>query len=200
MQSLFTWILLLILATTSFKVSSQKNWYNHLKINQKGTVNYLFDSCDSVELNKSTFSVRFYNKPYDGFNDHYYAAKIAVFEEKPDTSLLKQGQSTNKIPYFEAGSGMSPSHHETYDAMVISATGHHYLFYENKKSKRVQLIIKHDDYFELEWEINFFNAKGIDLPLSEISYSRLYMVVFIDYNLNDIIDADELKIVLLKFS
>ncbi|MCC6702459.1 MAG: hypothetical protein IT221_13100 [Fluviicola sp.] len=200
MQSLFTVFVLLILATLPFKVSSQKNWFNHLKINQKGTVNYIFDASDSVELNKSTFAIRFYNKPYDGFNDHYYAAKIAVLEEKPDTSLFKHGQTINNIPYFEVGTGMSPSHHGTYDAMVVSSTGHHYLFYENKKSKRVHLIIKHDDYYELEWEINFFNANGIDLPLSEITYSRLYIVVFIDYNLNDVIDAYELKTVLLKFS
>lgn len=190
----------MILTAFPFKVSSQKNWFNHLKINQKGTVNYIFDACDSVELSKEAFALRFFNKPYDDFNDRYCAAKIAVLEESPDTTLFKPGQAVKNIPYFEAGTGMSPSHHGTYDAMVVSSTGHHYLFYENKKSKRVQLIVKHDDYFELEWSIQFFNSTGIDLPIAEIPYSRLYMVIFIDYNLNDVIDAYELKTVLLKFS
>lgn len=182
------------------KVNGQENWCNHLKINQKETVNYLFDAIDSVELTKSTFSIRFYNKPYDSFNDFYHATKICIQENIADTSDFKVGQPISEITCFKNSSAHPINHHSSYPAMILSPSGHHLLYYESKKHKRAHLIVKHDDYYELEWEINFFNVNGMDLPLEELPFKQLFMLVLNDSNLNEIIDAGEMKMILLKFS
>jgi len=88
---------------------------------------------------------------------------------------------------------------ERYDTIIISNTGHHYLTYENEKEKRVNLISRNQDILQLEWKISAAFYEEKDIPFSDLKLTALYLVIFIDNNLNDIIDNAELKIIKLVF-
>lgn len=156
-------------------------------------------STDTILLERKPFSIRYLGKQYDDKNKKFYSAQIAVLENMVDSLKLKIGQPINNISYFEPGTGMAPGENGRYDTIYITNTGHHYLTYESENEKRVDLKSKNNDELELEWKIlaAFYNEK--DFQFSELNLSSLYFIIFIDNNLNAIIDKDELKIVNVVF-
>ena len=187
-----------------FKITSvsygQDSAYNNIKFIQGDSIYLVDKNTDSILLNREPFGLRYFCKQYDEKRKKYYAAQIAVLENSEDTTFLKIGQSTKEIPYFESGTGMAPGTNEMYDTVFVTNTGHHYLTYENENEKRVFLISKSKDILELEWKISAAFYKEKDVQFSELKLSTLYFVVFIDNNLNGVIDKDELKIIKVKFN
>lgn len=155
---------------------------------------------DTIELERKPFSIRFFGKRYNPDQRQFYAASIAVLENTKDIGHLTVGMSTSKTTYLEPGSGMAAASNGYGDTLLVTATGHYYLFYESESEKRVNLISKKANILELEWNISGFDlSETTDRSFRRMKKSTLYFVIFFDRNIDDIIDDGELKVVTVNF-
>jgi len=185
----------LVLSLHSYGQESQ----NNLKFIQDDSTFLISKNIDSISLDRKAFALRYFCRPYDEKRRKFYSAQIAILENPKDISSLKIGQNTKDIPYFEPGTGMAPGANEMYDTIFVTNTAHHHLIYENEKEKRAFLVSRSKDILELEWRITAAFYKERDIQFSELKLKCLYFVVFIDNNLNEIINENELKIIKVKF-
>ncbi len=166
----------------------------------QGDSSYIvFIDNDSIKIERKPFSVRFFCKKYEEKNEKFYSVQVAILDECYDTLLLKVGQKTINIPFFEPGTGMAPGENNMYDSIFISNEGHHYLTYENDKEKRVFLISSNENILELEWKIFGAFYRDNSVSFSDLKLPFLYFIVFADRNLNGIIDNNELKKIKVVF-
>jgi hypothetical protein len=100
--------------------------------------------------------------------------------------------STEAIPFFGPATGMAPYASGKYEYLVFNKFGHHYLMYDNKDSNRVNLLSNEGKFQKLEFEINGLYYEGMDVPMTETALKEFYLVLFIDGNLNSIIEENEL--------
>lgn len=166
---------------------------------QGDNVQTISGSSGSVSLKREGFSIRYFSKPYNAKKKKFYSAQVAVLTNPIDTSLFRIGKSMEENPYFAMGTGMAPGENGWYDAIFISSEGHHYLYYASEKDKRVSLISKTKKILELEWKIKGAYAGGEEITFADLRFSALYLVIFIDNNLNNSIDPNECKIVSVQF-
>ncbi|MEI7979452.1 MAG: hypothetical protein WCI53_11455 [Bacteroidota bacterium] len=191
----FPIIIFIYLFSVSSTCSGQESNFNSITFIQGDSLYKINKNSDSINLERNPFSIRYFCKQYNGSKEKFYSARVAVLQNPEDTICLKIGQNTKQVPYFEPGTGMAPGENGMYDTLFVTNSGHHYLTYENEKDKRALLISKNKDLLELEWKISaaFYNEK--DVTFSELSLSSLYFIIFIDNNLNGVINKDELKII-----
>lgn len=195
----FSFFVSIYLLATAFSCFGQENSTTTITFLQGDSLYKINKNTDSIKLDRKPFSIRYFSKQYNEKNEKFYSAQIAVLENPIDTLVIKIGQNTKDIPYFEPGTGMAPGENGMYDTIFITNTGHHYLTYENETEKRVFRISKNKDILELEWKISAAFYEEKDVQFSELKISTLYFVIFIDNNLNGIIDNQELKIVMAIF-
>jgi hypothetical protein len=181
--------------TISYTGFSQSKDYTVISFVQDDKVVTLNRASDSVVLAKQPFSIVYYGKRYDSQKEKFHAMQVAVLKDPADTLKLAVGKNINDVAYLEPGSGMAPGGRGLYDAIVITNAGHHYLYYENEAERRVSRVSVVNDLLELEWHISGASIDDDDIPLAKLTVPALYFVFFQDRNLNEIIDAQELKIV-----
>jgi hypothetical protein len=155
---------------------------------------------DTIEIDRKPFSIRYFGKRYNPEQKQFYAAQIAVLDNRKDIGALTVGMSTENIAYFEPGSGMAQNENCNDYIMAVNESGHHYLIYENESHRRVDLISKKANILELQWNVSGVNFRQTkDLSFSEMKKSTLYFVIFLDRNSDDIFDEGELKVVTVNF-
>jgi hypothetical protein len=155
---------------------------------------------DTIEIDRKPFSIRYFGKRYNPEQKQFYAAQIAVLDNRKDIGVLTVGKSTENIAYFEPGSGMAQNENCNDYIMAVNESGHHYLIYENESHRRVDLISKKANILELQWNVSGVNFRQTkDLSFSEMKKSTLYFVIFLDRNSDDIFDEGELKVVTVNF-
>ncbi len=186
------------LFTISLTNFAQENINNSITFIQGDSVYKINNKTDLVNLERKPFSIRYFSKPYDSKNHQFYSVQVAILQDPIDTLILKTGQNTENISYFEPGTGMAPGSNGMYDTIVITNTAHHYLTYENENDKKVYLISENKDNLELEWKISAAYYEEKDVQFIDLKLSTLYFVFFIDNNLNGIIENGELKTVITK--
>jgi len=153
-----------------------------------------------VTLNREGFSIRYFCKRYNGKTKKFYSAQVAILTNPIDTSLFRIGKSTEENPYFAMGTGMAPGENGFYESVFITSEGHHYLYYASEKDKRVSLISKTKKLLELEWKIKGAYAGGDEIAFTDLRFSILYLVIFIDNDLNNRIGLNECKIIQVQFN
>ncbi|MCH8330628.1 MAG: hypothetical protein IH946_04495 [Bacteroidetes bacterium] len=166
---------------------------------QNGTEIEIKGVSQEVELDRKEFSIRFLNRQYDSDTKEFYAAQITAFKDKNELSKIKVGLSKQDLPCFEPSSGMAPYESGSYESLIFSNEGHHYLFYENHDRKRVELIWQMGDNLKLEFPISSFHVDGNDVSMNDLPLSEFYLAILIDKNLNGIIESGELTKLTLKF-
>jgi hypothetical protein len=183
----------------TFKAKGQRVQSNHLTFIQGDSSYVITDNIDTIQLARKPFSLRYFGRRYDEKNEQFYAAQIAVLGHQDNTPQLKVGQRAGQLAYFEPGTGIAPGVNERYDTLYITNTGHHYLTYENEHAKRVDLVSTSEESLELEWRIEAAFYEDKDVQFTELALASLCFIVFIDKNLDDIIDLGELKTVIVQF-
>lgn len=193
---LFAFVLLLFISVSA---SAQSKNYNVITFVQEDSSKTISLATDSVMLDRKPFSIVYYGKRYNSQQEKYYAMQVAVLKDAADTLSLGAGKNIAGIPYFEPGTGMAPGANGLYDAITVDNKAHHYLYYENEAERRVSRVSIAHDLLELEWKISGVWLNDQELTLAELTLPALYFVFFDDRNLNEIIDAGEVKIVKVKF-
>ena len=196
----YRFLLMGLFLTFVIRVEGQALINNNVKFIQGDSLFVVTALSDTIELERKPFSIRYLGKRYNAEQKKFYAASIAVLENIKDIGHLTVGMSTSKTTYLEPGSGMAAASDGYGDTLLVTATGHYYLFYETESEKRVNLISKKANILELEWNISGFDlSETTDRSFSRMKKSTLYFVIFFDRNSDEIIDEGELKVVTVNF-
>ena len=173
------------------KNNSSNSDYNNVFFYQNGKET-LLSKVDSINIEKNNFSLRFYNKKYNSETKEFYSIQIAAFLDIQELDKIKIGMAKQDLNCFEPGSGMAPSMSGKYENIFINNSGHHYLMYEDTSSKRLNLLKSEGEYYKFEFEINGIRKDKKDVSMKETEFSKFYLAILIDRNLNGIIDENEL--------
>jgi N-methylhydantoinase B/oxoprolinase/acetone carboxylase alpha subunit len=169
-----------------------------LTVFQNGTENPISNLSETIEIDKTQFSLRFYNKKYDSENKKFYSAQIAAFRDKSELDKLITGLSMSASTCFSPGSGMAANRSNKYTKLILNNRGHHYAPYKNTDSKRVNLLEDTGKLLKLEFEINSLYYDNKEVKMTETELKEFYLAFLIDKNLNGIIDKGELNKVTIK--
>lgn len=200
-KSIPQWICVFVFSLmASHRLEGQALINNNVTFIQGDSVYVVSADRDTIEIERKPFSIRYFGKRYNSEQDQFYAAQIAVLDNRKDIGVLSVGMSAENTTYFEPGSGMAQYENCNDYIMAVNESGHHYLIYENESHRRVDLISKKANILELQWNVSGVNFRQTkDLSFSEMKKSTLYFVIFLDRNLDDIIDEGELKVVTVNF-
>ena len=195
------WICVFVFSLmASHRLEGQALINNNVTFIQGDSVYVVSADRDTIEIERKPFSIRYFGKRYNTEQRLFYAAQIAVLDNRKDIGVLSVGMSAENTTYFEPGSGMAQNENCNDYIMAVNESGHHYLIYENESHRRVDLISKKANILELQWNVSGVNFRQTkDLSFSEMKKSTLYFVIFLDRNLDDIIDEGELKVVTVNF-
>lgn len=182
-------------ACKSSKVKEEANesFKTQLTVFQNGTEFPVKYTSAPIDIEKSEFSLRFYNKKYDSENKQFYSTQIAAFTDKSEFDKIKVGLSKTDLSCFEPGSGMATNRSGKYEVLIFNNNGHHYTFYENPDSKRLNLLDDSGKVMKFEFEINSVYHNDKVVKMTETDLSEFYIALLIDKNLDGIIDQGELN-------
>jgi hypothetical protein len=151
-----------------------------------------------IQIRRAKFAIRFSSKRYNSSKEQFYAAQIAAFLDKSELSKINEGMSTEDISCFEPGSGMATGSNGFYESIIFNNAGHHYLYFENKKERRVNLISENNGILRLEFPITKLYINEKDVTLEQADVSEFYLAILIDRNLNNVIDKGEVTKLTIK--
>ncbi|MDQ2177855.1 ankyrin repeat domain-containing protein [Marinifilum sp. D714] len=178
--------------------SKRSDNYSTVYVFQNGTELPISTQSDTIEIDKSKFALRFYNKRFDLANEKFYATRIAAFYYVSRLPVVETGMAIDTIECFAPGTGMATAKNGGYEALRFNSSAHHYLFYQNEKNKRVNLLGSLGDMLKLEFEIDSLNFMGYSTAMSEIKVSEFYLLLFTDRNQNQIVDQGECKKITIR--
>lgn len=193
--------LALCACTSSKKLNRSANIEtDKVYIVQNGWQTEVGNKMKSIELEKEAFSIRFLSKPYNSEKKEYYAAGLVAITDEAELHKISTGMQENETAYFELGSGLAAHKSTGYEGeLFIDAIGQHYLYYENESSKRVNLLKKMDELLLLEFDVERFNRNEKTTVISESTLNELHLIIYIDRNLNEVIDKGELYKMTVRF-
>jgi hypothetical protein len=191
MKSVFLFTAIFIFCSTN--IIGQPDSLSMIRFIQNDSVYRINTENSSIMLKKAPFSIRFFSKAYETESNRLYSAKIIVLQK--EDSRISPGEN---IPAFAPGTGLA-AYREGYESAEITNEGHHYLYYENENDKRVDLVSQKDDMLELDWKITAFSFEDKNFPVAALKQKALYFYIFIDRNLDEIIDEGELRAVKVLF-
>lgn len=146
------------------------------------------DDLSIIQLKRKPFKLVFPLREYDIEKKEFYSARITA-STNVDILSLKPGQERENIPFFTSGTGLASGLYG-YDSLFLTENAHHYIIYNSKNEsiQRANIIAGYGDgRYEVEWLIYNINDK----PIRKFEQDILYIVVFIDNNLDNILDKGE---------
>jgi hypothetical protein len=184
-----------IVVCSSFQVVEKektKDLYKNVSFVQDTRETLLSAGNNRIELNKDDFSIRYYNKAYDGDNGYFHATQIAAFANKQEWDKINVGKLKSELSCFEPGSGMAPDESGRYESLIFNESGHHYLVYSDQENTGLTLLGKWQNYLKLEFLVNSLFLNEMEMKMTDATLKNFYIAIVIDRNLNDRIDPDEL--------
>lgn len=193
-------VALLIQSCRSSKTSIAKTQVStdEVSLFQNGNETLLNELAQTVEVDRRAFSLRFYNKKYNPKAKEFYSAQIAAFLDKADLDKVKIGMLKEDMSCFKPGTGMAPSRSGKYESLFLTKNAHHYTFYENSESKRLNLLGEFGAYAKLEFEVTGLHYDSKEVKMKNTDINEFYLALLIDKNLNGQIDDGELRKLTIK--
>lgn len=152
-------------------------------------------------LSRGEISIEFDIFPYNSDNLQWHAAKIAATIDKSDLKYFEEGIITNSNPFYSyTGTGIAAEQNKPYECMYVDSTGHHFIYYESDTDKRADVIAKMSDgKVRLRWKTDCFTIYKNEVKIKNSEIKELYLMIFIDENLNKTIEENEYNRVTIKF-
>jgi hypothetical protein len=182
------------------KQSKKSDDFRGVIIEQNGKRINITENTTELALNKAPFSLEFEVYPYNIEKEEFYSVQIAATANKDNLKYFKEGVIGDQNPFLSPGTGLASELDKPYSSMVIRDDGHHYIFYENESSRRADLIEKKDNgKVRLKWNVNLFWVDDKEIEIAKSSFKDIYIMIFIDNNLNRIIEKGEYNLLKLRF-
>ena len=165
---------------------------------QNGREMVLERDAGEIFVEASPFSLFFCNWPYDGKRGYHPSARVSVFREASTFAQVVSGLQAKETPCFGRWSSF-PAGPLGYESLFLDDGANHYLIYGEGETDRLQLVERLEDgMLKLEFPVFGFHENG-EIPVEQMKGERIFLVIFVDRNVNDIIEADELTRVVLGF-
>ncbi len=167
---------------------------------QKGKRQELLKPYQTTNLEKEPFTITFPGMAYNEAKGAYNATKIAVVTDYELVHQINVGMRTADTDTFAPATGMAMDANPNY--LIVDAEAHNYLYYLVAGEGRLQLQEKLDeDILLLKYTVHEITLNQTDYTIKDFPHAdySLYLVIFIDKNKNEIIDAGELNKVKLIF-
>ena len=187
----FIGVLLLFSCETNKLSTAGAEDIGNIYLFQNGKEKRLFDFEKAVGIERKAFSLRFFCKQYNRAENKFHSIRIAAFLDRNDLNSIKKGMKVDEITCFSPGSGLS-SGRDGYKSLYFTNYGHHYLFYENGESNRLDLIKKQGEYLKLEFNISSFWVEQKEISINDFEPDIFYLVILKDLNLNGFVEDNEL--------
>jgi len=164
---------------------------------QNGKKQVLEQSNQEIMLKKFPFSITFPLIDNTKIKDAYYNTRITASPDKRLLEKVKVGTRTKKTAFFALGTSMAAIKTNLH----VDNEGHNALAYENLEYDRVKIIKRMDNNVILvSFDVNSVKEIALkDYPQDKFLKQPLYLLIFIDKNLNERIETDELNKVKLLF-
>ncbi len=197
----FCLILILTNCSSSQKTSnaSPLTSFEQVWIFQNGKEIPIKGQRDKITIERSAFSIRFFNQQYQPASDEFYAAQIKSLLLADGLDEVNVGMMIDDTPHFRPGTGMACNRSGKYEYIFFKEIGHHYLMYGDENSRRLNLLSQTGKQLKLEFDISQFNIKGDIIPVTDSTMDEIYFSILLDRNLNGTIDKGELTQLTVQF-
>jgi len=186
-------VIFLYSCSASKKMQSKPNVQDVFFV-QKGKKK-LVKANDQLTVAKAPFSLQFHGKRYA--ENEYNPIRIAALSNQSVYDKVAVGQEKNALANFGPATGLAGAK-QGYSALFINDYGHHYLYYENEQHRRLKLLNDYGDHLFFEFPISKFFIDEMFYDIEKAPISTLYLVIFIDRNSDEIMDAGELTKLVLQ--
>ncbi len=183
----------------------QKKDEIHLSFKQGKNEFFVKERNEIIYLKKAPFTIYFNNKEYNWDNKKPYAAQIAITNKIENKKWFVEGNIAdydNVNLFLSAGTGMASSENNQYEKMYVEDdNGHHYLTYDTQEKINRATLVKNlgNGMHRLKWDIDTYKFKHKEHPMKEMKFDVLYLMFFIDKNLNKIVEKGEYHVVDIHF-
>src|SRR5690554_1595337 len=190
MKRIFILSLFFIIITAYNTIYAQDD-YNNVTISQNGKTFQLTEK-NKLVLERTSFIIEF-DLQYNVNNaNEWTILQVAATSNAIHKKYFKKGDISKDNPYFSAGTGFAGGKNEEYFAMIINGGGHHFIFYKNDDFKRATIIQKKsDELIRFKWTVDTFFINDEKVKIEDSSIKKLYLMILIDENDNDIIEEGE---------
>lgn len=192
-------LILTILFHLIFYYTYAQNFTNEILIQQNTDTTNITTENSVIYLKKEPFSVSFRSKFHNSKKENFNGLRVMVTADDSKLKFIEEGTPINLIPFFEQVSTVPTNTSGTYTCVSVNDYTHHYLYYENATNNNVKLIATKDDYGDFKWTINCIESLKNVVDIHKMNYKKLTFIFLNDYNANQIIDVDELRIVKIIF-
>ena len=196
--SSFIQAIIIFAATFQFCYAQTNAYTDTFTIKQKDKTWFTINITDSVHLTREAFCMQFENKRSNEKKKQFYATQIAAVTEDSCIKYITAGQRTENIFYLAPGTGLA-AEDLGYSNLFIDNEAHHYIMYENEKDRRANKLSQKGDILKLEWCVPQAFYNGADVSFEQLPFNHIYLIIFNDRNLNEIVDDGEYKIISVIF-
>ena len=156
---------------------------------------------DEVIISRDSISLEFDVFPHKSETKESHAVKVAVTLDESNLKYFQEGEIANSNPFYSyIGTGIATGKNQNYECMYVRNSGHHYIYYKSEKDKRATVIKKHKNgKVRLKWTAKCFTIDKKVVQIKDSKIDRLYLMIFIDNNLNKTIDRDEYSLITINF-
>lgn len=194
MKSLFSIVAISVISSFSFAQNySKENVY----IKQRNQFFEINQPEQTIKLAAKPFTLQFLNKPYQEKLNLFYAAQILVTDYKIEGNLLDN--LIDEIPFFEPGTGFAAENKVEDNFPILSADGHHYLYYVSKEEKRINKIRTSGEWDVYEWTLNGVFENDKIIHWKDYQPKSVNFMIIVDLNLNGVVDEGEFHNIEIQF-
>ena len=187
------------------------------KIYQNDTMLDLKDTKNQIELKKEPFTLMFNTKEYRQDVKELHTTRIALLNKEAfeEISLLifkYDGLSRYEINCFSKGSALAKGYYGYYDELYIRDDAHHEIIYGKDEFQQNARLIspdylkdKQEDkflYLGIEisrFMIRYFKNDLESFNINDLQRDEIFLIIYNDFNLNNLIDKGEFKTVIINF-
>lgn len=183
--------------------TSTEDSFSGLTVIQNGVRKNIENTTTDLTLKKEAFQLEFESAPYDSKKGKFHAVQIAATQNENNLTYFKEGVISMDNPFYSyMGTGIANERNKPYPAMYIGDSGHHYIYYEDENDHRTEVsFIRKNKNVRMKWEINkVIIDKKEEVNIENAELQKIYLMVFIDKNLNKAIDSDEYSLLNITFN
>ena len=154
-----------------------------------------------VPLSKAPFELIFPVKPYNPSSKEFYAARIVATNDIALVESFYQGLYIGLFPPMAPGSGLA-GNEGPYETLYVVEYGSHYVIFdpEDPDSQRGIRLGERDGEVVLCWPIDKVMYQKKPYTMRTIPTKGFTLIIFIDKNLNEIVEKGEWYIADLRFT
>ena len=144
-----------------------------------------------IFLSKDRFTVFFNLKRDDDVAEKFYAGRLITDVDDGIFNQFEVDKTFEEIPSLMAGTSMAGPQDRPYDCIFFDDQAHHYIFYANEEENRAHLVSEENDLLKLSFDVENYCMQDLEVNIKNSNFEQIFMVFFIDENLNQVVDDGE---------